>query len=54
MAKIRWANIALQDLNDIYEYISQDSEKYAERLIDKLMGRVDILIKNPLIGRSVP
>jgi addiction module RelE/StbE family toxin len=53
MAEIRWANIALQDLNDIYEYISQDSEKYAERLIDRLIERVDIFIKNPMIGGSV-
>jgi len=29
MDKVIWTDIALQDLNDIGDYIAKDSEKYA-------------------------
>ncbi len=54
MAKIIWSNLALEDLRAIHEYIAQDSAMYAERLIDRIIERVDILEKHPRVGRIVP
>jgi plasmid stabilization system protein ParE len=34
VAKINWANLALDDLRSIYDYVAQDSQKYADRLIE--------------------
>ncbi len=54
MVKIKWANLALEDLKTIYEYVAQDSPKYVDRLMDKIISRVDVLKTNPQIGRKVP
>jgi toxin ParE1/3/4 len=54
MAKIRWTNLALDDLQAIYDYVAQDSPKYADRLMDKMIERVDVLEQHPKIGRKVP
>jgi plasmid stabilization system protein ParE len=39
MAKIRWTNLALDDLQAIHNYVAQDSPKYADRLMDKIIER---------------
>jgi addiction module RelE/StbE family toxin len=54
MAKIRWTNLALNDLQDIYDYVAKDSPKFADRLMDKIIERVDVLEHHPKIGRKVP
>jgi addiction module RelE/StbE family toxin len=61
MAKIKWTNIALDDLratlDDLratYDYVAQDSPKYADRLMDKIIESIDALEQHPLIGRKVP
>jgi len=54
MAKIRWSNLAMEDLQDIYNHVSKDSTRYADRLMDKIIERVDILRSHPQIGRNVP
>jgi addiction module RelE/StbE family toxin len=54
MAEIIWTPFALEDLQSIYDYISQDSVFYAGRFIDKLVSKVDILIDHPEAGRIVP
>ena len=38
----------------IHEYISKDSKVYADRLIDKIVRRVDQLENFPRSGRVVP
>ena len=40
MAKIKWTNLALDDLRAIHDYVAQDSHKYADRLMDKIAARV--------------
>lgn len=37
----------------IYDYIAQDSPKYADRMMDKIIGRVDVLINFPELGKKV-
>ena len=54
MGKINWTDLALQDLNDIGEYISKDSIRYAEVTVQYLFNSVDILISHPKSGRVVP
>lgn len=54
MAKIVWAASAIKDLDDIGNYIAQDSEKYARLTVQKLFNGVDVLEKHPNFGRIVP
>lgn len=54
MAKIVWTELAVEDLQAIYDYIARDSVFYAGRFVDQLVERVDILIENPEAGKIVP
>ena len=54
MAKIEWSELAVFDLQSIYDYISEDSEVYAIRLINKFVVKVEVLDKFPNSGRIVP
>lgn len=54
MVIITWTDNALNNLNDIGEYIAKDSPKYAQITVQKLFNQVDILEQNPQIGRIVP
>ena len=51
MAQIIWSNPAIEDLHQLREFYSQFSGGYADRLIDKLIARADILINFPQSGR---
>ncbi|MCH7667413.1 MAG: type II toxin-antitoxin system RelE/ParE family toxin [Acidobacteria bacterium] len=52
--KIRWSQQSLDDLSAIHDYIARDSERYAERFVERLIGAVDRLEEFPRLGRSVP
>ena len=54
MAEVIWTESALSDLNDIGDYISKDSIRYAELTVTKLFESPDILELNPLAGKMVP
>src|SRR5258706_10558214 len=54
MAKLRWNKIALDDLEQIAEYIAKDSERYAARTVQKIFDRAEILKASPYGGRKVP
>ena len=54
MAKIIWTNKSIKDLRLINDYISIDSKLYATRFINRLVNRVDQLIKFSESGRVVP
>jgi toxin ParE1/3/4 len=54
MVKVIWTDSAIQDLNDIGEYIAKDSERYAEITVEKLFNSVDILEVHPLLGKMIP
>jgi plasmid stabilization system protein ParE len=54
MNVIVWTTGAYKDLAEIEEYISKDSPKYAQLMVDKIIDKVDILINNSHAGRSVP
>jgi toxin ParE1/3/4 len=54
MAKIILSPLAIQDLKDIYDYISLDSSYYAGIVIEKLLNNLSRLEDFPLKGRVVP
>lgn len=54
MAKIIWTELALEDLKNIHNYIAKDSLVYANRVIEKIILRIDQLKSFPKSGRVVP
>lgn len=54
MVNFYWTELSVDDLRLIHEYISKDSNKYAERLVEKIIERVDQLQNFPKSGRVVP
>ena len=54
MVQINWTKQSLEDLKDIYEYISRDSKKYAKLQIIRIRNRVKILNSHIYSGKIVP
>jgi toxin ParE1/3/4 len=54
MAEIIWTEPALDDLDEIAEYIALDKLSAAENLVRKVFERVDRLSDSPNSGRKVP
>ncbi|HTW91296.1 MAG TPA: type II toxin-antitoxin system RelE/ParE family toxin [bacterium] len=52
--RISWAGPATRDLSSIRAYIAQDSEYYADRFIERIVGAVESLSTFPEMGRTVP
>ncbi len=51
--RIRFSKRALEDLDEIYSYIAQDSETYAGRTVAKLVAIAEGLLEFPHSGRLV-
>ncbi len=45
---------AIQDLDDIWDYIAQDSLAAADKILDQLQSRFEILAANPEMGELQP
>ena len=54
MVRIIWTRQSVEDLENIYEYISKDSVKYARIQVIRIRDRVKILKSYPKSGRVVP
>jgi plasmid stabilization system protein ParE len=54
MAKIIWSGPALEDLNSIAEYIALDNPDAAAALVQRVMGQVELLARQPRLGPRVP
>ncbi len=52
--RIDWSGPATRDLSSIRAYIAQDSEYYANRFIERMVGAVESLSTFPEMGRTVP
>jgi len=50
--RVHWTDNALKHLLDIYEYISQNSPFYAERMVDRLTRRSEQIASFPMSGRN--
>ena len=54
MVKLVWTELSRNDLEDIFDYIAEDSKRYASITVNKIYQRAQAVIDNPLIGRIVP
>ena len=54
MVEIEWSPLAENDLNEIIDYIAQDSLEYALSFYEQVREKVENLEKFPKIGRKVP
>jgi len=54
MVEIKWTNNALEELDDIANYISKDSPKYAQILVKQIYEMISHLTQFPKFGRKVP
>ncbi|MFN8415064.1 MAG: type II toxin-antitoxin system RelE/ParE family toxin [Cytophagaceae bacterium] len=54
MVKIEWSLYAYEDLESIFNFIAKDSIFYANRQVEVLVSRVEILEAFPQSGRIVP
>ncbi|MGC9195821.1 MAG: type II toxin-antitoxin system RelE/ParE family toxin [Syntrophobacteraceae bacterium] len=49
--KIRWLRTALKNLDAEADYVAQDNPQAAAELVKRVFDSVDVLAKNPAIGR---
>lgn len=54
MVKLIWTDQAINDLGNIGDYISENSEKYAKLTVKKLFEKTTTLSTYPKAGRVVP
>lgn len=54
MNRIFWTDPAISDLDGIQDYISRDSEIYADSVLSEIFDSVDRLVLYPKSGRTVP
>jgi len=54
MVEVKWTDQSIQDIDNIAEYISQDSVNYAELQVNDFFERAEILNEFPNTGRIVP
>jgi len=54
MVKIEWTSTAQNDLNEIIDYIAQDSLEFALSFYDQVKEKLESLKEFPNIGRKVP
>ncbi len=54
MAQVIWTEPALQDLNEIAEYIALDKISAANKLVEKVFSDTERLEKFPKSGRKPP
>jgi plasmid stabilization system protein ParE len=52
--KILWSPLAIERASEIAEYIARDNVDAAERWVNEVFGKVDLLMTFPESGRIVP
>ena len=54
MTRIIWSPLAIEDVEAIRDYVSRDSPRSADLLVERLVAAVERLGADPLAGRVVP
>ncbi len=54
MAVVKWTPQSIRDINNIAEYISKDSVRYASLFVEKVFEKESLLTASVGIGRVVP
>ncbi len=49
---IRWMPLAEQDLEAAYDYVRQDNEEAARKLVAQIFSSVGMLMRHPFAGRE--
>jgi toxin ParE1/3/4 len=52
LIRIKWLDLAVDDLDDIAGYISQDNPEAARRIVRRLWTAVKSLVEQPEMGRA--
>jgi len=52
--KTIWSPLAIARLEEISDYIASDNPSAADKWLDSVFEKVDLLKANPLMGRVVP
>lgn len=50
-ATIIWSDDAIDDLDEVWNYIARDNEGAADRTVDRIETAVELLTWSPLMGR---
>ncbi len=53
MAQVILSPVALNDLQAIFDYIANDSESYAAKVVDKILHRITVLETHIRVGKVV-
>ena len=53
MVEIRWTKQAIQDIDNIAEFISKDSEHYAKIQVQRFFESTKVLVRFPTAGKIV-
>jgi plasmid stabilization system protein ParE len=54
MVSIAWTDISLEDLKEIFDFIAEDSTRYATITANKIYQTAQLIARNPYVGRIVP
>ncbi len=54
MAKVIWSDHALNDIEQISEYISKDSPERASLFVARLIDAAEKMTEFPYLGRTIP
>ena len=54
MVTITWTEVSIEDIKEIFDFIAEDSVRYATITSNKIYQRVQIMALNPYVGRIVP
>jgi plasmid stabilization system protein ParE len=54
MMRLEWTDPAVEDLQDIVDYIARDSSFYADAVAERIVLAVERLASFPRSGRLVP
>ena len=52
--KLIWSQLAIDDLDEIANFIAKDSEDYAKIFVRKIVDQVEHIPDFPQLGRMVP
>jgi len=50
--KIKWLRLALNDLDEIYDYIAEDNKSAAKKIVKIIWEKTKILSKHPECGKA--
>jgi toxin ParE1/3/4 len=54
MVQVDWAQPALEDLQEVYEFIARDSPRYAQLTVERITDVAERLAGFPQLGQVLP